>query len=549
MMGFFVNVIFLVFIFQRIYSFLIISMTIKKLDDCIRKIELDDGIVLFEKETSRCTVKEEYTYNEPIFGPIPYEIGENIKIIVGDATQGCGLRMEILVNNNKLADNNIKFWKCNNCNSFNYDGTYKWINCGPNVDANNYSFYFNISSLEQLDFNTSEYFYYLNNTNNIYILSPDFNNAINLIDLYSENILYAKNSEGNIIKFSYKYIYYKLFFDDFKTHKGKFIGSDESNNDIELDDNTYSRIFENKNLRYEPSDEEKNNKEAYIRFKIGIYNNQKKLISELHDLNFIICLQDYLDCYKNCTYFYYLDEIGNKICTESYSCPEEYNKFIIDKRECIKNCELDNVYKYEFKNKCYSQCPIESKKSINNKYHCEAICDEVRPFVIIETQECVELCDINELLKSCNIRYIREIIEEDYGNIKEEKQEKIEEIKTQDKILEIFEKGFTSENYDTSEIDKGNDFVAKNEKMTISLTTIDSQKNNKNDTLTKVDIGPCEDILRSVYNISSDKILYMKKIEVNQEGMKIPKIEYDIYCKLNDTNLINSKPLHIKRKK
>ena len=30
----------------------------------------------------------------------------------------------------------------------------------------------------------------------------------------------------------------------------------------------------------------------------------------------------------------------------------------------------------------------------------------------------------------------------------------------------------------------------------------------------------------------------MKKIEVNQEGMKIPKIEYDIYCKLNDTNLI-----------
>ena len=140
----------------------------------------------------------------------------------------------------------------------------------------------------------------------------------------------------------------------------------------------------------------------------------------------------------------------------------------------------------------------------------------------------VELCDINELLKSCNLRYIREIIEENYINIEEEKKEKIEEIKTQDKILEIFEKGFTSENYDTSEIDKGNDFVAKNEKMTISLTTIDSQKNNKNDTLTKVDIGPCEDILRSVYNISSDKILYMKKIEVNQEGMKIPKIEYDI---------------------
>ena len=78
------NVIFFVFIVQRINSFLIISMTIKILDDCIRKIELDDGTKLFEKETSECSVLEGYTYNSPIFGPIPYEIGQNIKMIVGD---------------------------------------------------------------------------------------------------------------------------------------------------------------------------------------------------------------------------------------------------------------------------------------------------------------------------------------------------------------------------------------------------------------------------------------------------------------------------------
>ena len=27
-------------------------------------------------------------------------------------------------------------------------------------------------------------------------------------------------------------------------------------------------------------------------------------------------------------------------------------------------------------------------------------------------------------------------------------------------------------------------------------------------------------------------------MDVIQEGMKIPKIEYDVYCKLNDTNLV-----------
>ena len=116
---------------------------------------------------------------------------------------------------------------------------------------------------------------------------------------------------------------------------------------------------------------------------------------------------------------------------------------------------------------------------------------------------------------------------------------KNQEIKKQDKILENLEKGFTSENYNTSELEKGKDAVIKTEKMTITLTTTDNQKNNDiNDNSTKVNIGPCEDILRNVYNISSDKKLYMKKIDVVQEGMKIPKVEYDIYCKLNGTNLI-----------
>ena len=49
--------------------------------------------------------------------------------------------------------------------------------------------------------------YYLNNKNYIYISCSDFNNVINLIDLYSLNNLYAKNSEGNIITPFYKYIY------------------------------------------------------------------------------------------------------------------------------------------------------------------------------------------------------------------------------------------------------------------------------------------------------------------------------------------------------
>ena len=56
--------------------------------------------------------------------------------------------------------------------------------------------------------------------------------------------------------------------------------------------------------------------------------------------------------------------------------------------------------------------------------------------------------------------------------------------------------------------------------------------------MTSIDLGQCETLLRNYYNISDDKLLYMKKIDVTQEGLKIPKVEFDIYCKLNGSNLI-----------
>ena len=74
--------------------------------------------------------------------------------------------------------------------------------------------------------------------------------------------------------------------------------------------------------------------------------------------------------------------------------------------------------------------------------------------------------------------------------------------------------------------------------MKITLTTTQNQKNNINKNLTVIDLGKCEDLLREEYNISDDALLYMKKIDIIQEGMKIPKMEYDIYSRLNGNKLI-----------
>ena len=56
--------------------------------------------------------------------------------------------------------------------------------------------------------------------------------------------------------------------------------------------------------------------------------------------------------------------------------------------------------------------------------------------------------------------------------------------------------------------------------------------------MTKIDLGECETLLRNFYNISINETLFMKKIDVFQEGMKTLKVEYDVYCKLFGTNLI-----------
>ena len=77
------------------------------------------------------------------------------------------------------------------------------------------------------------------------------------------------------------------------------------------------------------------------------------------------------NCYKNCEYnYYYFD--NNYFCTLDNNCPLNY-KLIENKKKCIPNCKNDTIYKYELNNKCYEECPINSKPSFNDSFLCEEI--------------------------------------------------------------------------------------------------------------------------------------------------------------------------------
>ena len=113
--------------------------------------------------------------------------------------------------------------------------------------------------------------------------------------------------------------------------------------------------------------------------------------------------------------------------------------------------------------------------------------------------------------------------------------DKVNETEYYDSILEKVEEEIKY--YNTSKLDNGGEEFLKTEKMNITFTTIDNQKNNTDNDYTIIDFGECEISLRNFYNISNESTIYVKKIDIFQEGMRIPKIEYELYSKLNGINL------------
>ena len=127
---------------------------------------------------------------------------------------------------------------------------------------------------------------------------------------------------------------------------------------------------------------------------------------------------------------------------------------------------------------------------------------------------------------------IKDILE-DLINNKTNKPTKEEEIEYYDTILENIEDIITSKNYNTSDLDNGTDEIIETEKIKVILTTTENQKNNIKSNMTNIDLGECENSLRLSYNLTDNETVYIKMLEIFQEGMKIPKVEYDVYAKVN----------------
>ena len=111
-----------------------------------------------------------------------------------------------------------------------------------------------------------------------------------------------------------------------------------------------------------------------------------------------------------------------------------------------------------------------------------------------------------------------------------------ESIKYYDAFIKDVENNLMSKDYKTTKIDNGEDEIIiseKTPKMKITISNTQNQNNNADKNISTINLEQCASLLRKFYNLSENEILYIQKIEVIQEGMKIPKIEYNIYGKLS----------------
>ena len=89
----------------------------------------------------------------------------------------------------------------------------------------------------------------------------------------------------------------------------------------------------------------------------------------------------------------------------------------------------------------------------------------------------------------------------------------------------------------------------KDKNVSIILTTTYNELLNINKNETAINLRQCEYKLKDTYNISYNDSLYILKIEVNETGMKIPIIEYEVYYKTNENKLINLNLTYCKNEK
>ena len=274
------------------------------------------------------------------------------------------------------------------------------------------------------------------------------------------------------------------------------------------------------------------------------------------------------------TYHYELTE--SNIITSNYISNVPVNERIdttyiseLPSSDLIKKTEnsdlpgniITNTYHSDLSENIIVTSNYHSELSLNEK-------NESSEFSKLSETDIIHNSYISGIIKSHdldNIHYsqfeLGNIISESYHqeltNVKSQKDIFINTVSnSQDKNNDIPEPNFKTDNMtelihiiinnlfrelNLSDIDNGVDKKKAEKNILVILTSTLNQKNNENTNNITMNLGQCEKELKEDYNISNNDSLYILQIISEEEGMKIPKVEYEIYyplyCRSNLTKL------------
>ena len=220
-----------------------------------------------------------------------------------------------------------------------------------------------------------------------------------------------------------------------------------------------------------------------------------------------------------------IKSLSNFINNCSFLTSFNYSKkFIIQKNIWIDECFKDDTYKFEYNDICYKYCPQNTNISYNNSYLCEKI------------NGSIDDCEANDFFNGkCNITSKNiDINSKDKDNMIE----KIENSIKNGIMDSLIENVLNGENY-----------IAKEDDLIYQITSTTNQNENKNNSISTVILGKCEEILKKQYNINENLALLIFKIDYFKQGALIPIIGYEIYHPITkiklDLNYCNNANINI----
>ena len=208
-----------------------------------------------------------------------------------------------------------------------------------------------------------------------------------------------------------------------------------------------------------------------------------------------------------------------------------YNKYIC--QNCGPNFhqKYNEINNFDISINCYQpkniNCSYYFYLNLTTKiFYCtnNNQCPSDYSKLVPDRRECIEACENDSIYKY------------EYDNICYDK-------KVNQSVNDII-KDMLNE-FNIRDINNGNDKKIIEKNLILIFTSTQNQKNNENVSNITMNLGQCENILKHKYNISNDDSLYMIQLLYEEEGKKIPKVEYEIYYPLYNSNNLTKLDLSV----